>query len=312
MNPLPSRLFIDRRRALALGAGALIAAGSSRPVRAEAFPVTGEGDPRLAAYDTLMIGLMKEHRPPGASLAVTRFGKLVYARGFGYADLERHEPVTPASLFRIASLSKAFTATAVLQLVEQGKVRLDDHVYNILEPSPFFTNGQTLDPRLLSVTVRQCLQHTGGWDRARGFDPMGAAAAEEISRALGVPLPIHPADIIRYTFGRRLDFEPGTRFAYSNFGYCVLGRVVERASRIRYADYVIKNVLTPLGIKGMRQGRNLSRDRVPEEVRYYDSGRRVGRAISGPDIGRQVPLPYGVEAIETMDANGGWIARRSC
>jgi hypothetical protein len=67
-------------------------------------------------------------------------------------------------------------------------------------------------------------------------------------------------------------------------------------------------VLQPLGISRMRLGRNLLQDRAPGEVRYYDGMRRTGRAISGPNIGRQVPLPYGVECIETMDANGGWIA----
>ena len=65
---------------------------------------------------------MREHKPPGAALAVTYHGRLVYARGFGHANLEKHEPVRPASLFRIASLSKPFTATAVMQLVEQGKL----------------------------------------------------------------------------------------------------------------------------------------------------------------------------------------------
>ena len=90
---------------------------------------------------------MREHQPPGAALAVTYHGRLVYARGFGHADLERREPVRPASLFRIASISKPFTATAVLHLVEQGKLKLDEHVLPLLKLEPHLERGARLDPR---------------------------------------------------------------------------------------------------------------------------------------------------------------------
>jgi N-acyl-D-amino-acid deacylase len=269
---------------------------------------TGAVDPRLAAYDDMMMDFMQKYRPPGAALAVTKDGRLVYARGFGYADAERQEPVRPLSLFRIASVSKPFTATAVFQLMQQGKLRLDDKVFAILKLQPFFERGARLDERIHAITIHHCLQHIAGWDRDKGFDPMGAAAAEQVSHALGVPLPIRPEHIIRYTMGRPLDSNPGTKYAYSNFGYCVLGRVVEAASGMQYLDYVTRHVLQPLGITRMRLGRNLVQDRAPGEVKYYDGMHRTGRAISGPNVGRQVPLPYGVECIETMDANGGWIA----
>src|ERR1700719_1190842 len=79
--------------------------------------ITGLAVPKLAAYDELMTRFVREHKPPGAALAVTYQGRLVYARGFGHADLEKQEPVRPAALFRIASVSKPFTATAVMRLV---------------------------------------------------------------------------------------------------------------------------------------------------------------------------------------------------
>jgi N-acyl-D-amino-acid deacylase len=152
------------------------------------------------------------------------------------------------------------------------------------------------------------LQHTGGWDRDKSLDPMGAEAAEQVASALHVRLPVHPRQIIEVTMGKPLDFTPGTAFVYSNFGYCVLGRVIEAVSGRPYHGFVSHEILAPLGIRNMRLGKNLFRDRAPDEVTYYDSKRRTGRAISGPEIGKQVPLPYGVECIETMDANGGWIA----
>ncbi len=156
--------------------------------------------------------------------------------------------------------------------------------------------------------MQHCLHHIAGWDRDKSFDPMSAESAEQVARALQVPLPIRPEHIIRYTMGRPLDWAPGSKYAYSNFGYCVLGRVIEAVSRLSYQDYVARHVLAPIGITRMRLGKNLLADRAPGEVKYYDAAHRTGRAISGPHVGRPVPLPYGVECIETMDANGGWIA----
>ena len=264
--------------------------------------------PKLAAYDDLMTAFMRQHKPPGAALAVTYHGRLVYARGFGYASLERHEPVRPASLFRIASVSKPFTAAAVMRLVEQGRLKLEERVFPILKLQPHLERGSRLDPRWHDITVRHCLQHTGGWNRDKSFDPMSAGTAEQVAKALKVPLPINPRQIIRYTMGKPLDFHPGTAYAYSNFGYCVLGRVIEAVSEMPYHEWVRQKILAPVGIRDMRLGKNLLRDRAPGEVEYYDRRGRTGRAISGPKIGEKVPLPYGVECIETMDANGGWIA----
>ncbi len=264
--------------------------------------------PKLAAYDDLMTAFMREHNPPGAALAVSYHGRLVYARGFGDADLEKHEPVRPASLFRIASVSKPLTAAAVLHLVEEGKLKLDEPVLPLLKLQPHLERGARLDPRWHEICIHHCLQHTGGWDRDKSFDPMGAETAEQVARSLKIPLPIQPRDIIRYTMGKPLDFDPGTAYVYSNFGYCVLGRVIEAVAKRPYHEFVTEKILAPVGIRDMRLGKNLLRDRAPGEVKYYDSRRRTGRAISGPRIGQQAPLPYGVECIETMDANGGWIA----
>jgi N-acyl-D-amino-acid deacylase len=296
---------LTRRRFLTTAAAGLALWQCGRGASSQ---VTGPVMPKLAAYDDLMTTFMREHKPPGAALAVAYHGRLVYARGFGCANLEKHEPVRPASLFRIASVSKPFTATAVMRLVEQGKLQLDDRVFPILNLQPHLEHAARLDPRWHEITVRHCLQHTAGWNRDKSFDPMGAEAAERVARALRVPLPVHPREIIRYMMGKPLDFAPGTAYAYSNFGYCVLGRVIEAVSGKPYHEWVRQTILAPLGIRDMQLGKNLLRDHAPGEVQYYDSRQRTGRAISGPRIGQQAALPYGVEGIETMDANGGWIA----
>jgi N-acyl-D-amino-acid deacylase len=284
------------------------AAGLASWGMADGIQVTGPANKSLAAYDELMTRFMREHKPPGAALAVTRRGRLVYARGFGHTDLEKQEPVQPTSLFRIASVSKPFTSAAVMHLVQKNKLKFDDPVFPLLKLEPHLEPGGRMDPRINSIRVHHCLQHTGGWDRDKSFDPMAAQTAERVAMALKVRLPIQPEQIIQYTMGKPLDFTPGAAYAYSNFGYCVLGRVIEAVCGRPYHEFVAKEILAPLGIRHMRLGKNLLQDRAPGEVKYYDSERRIGRAISGPQIGKPAPLPYGVECLETMDANGGWIA----
>jgi CubicO group peptidase (beta-lactamase class C family) len=297
--PLP----LTRRRFLSSAAAAL-ASGKT----AAGLQVTGTAPKALAPYDELMTQFMREHKPPGAALAVAHRGRLVYARGFGHADVEKQEPVQPTSLFRIASLSKPFTAAAVMHLIEKHKLKFDDPVFPLLKLEAHLGPGDRVDPRLHAIRVHHCLQHTAGWDRDKSFDPMSAETAERVAKALKVHLPVHPKQIIQYTMAKPLDFTPGSAYAYSNFGYCVLGRVIEAVSGQPYHQYVTREILAPVGIRHMRLGKNLLPDRAPGEVRYYDSERGTGRAISGPHIGKPVPRPYGVECIETMDANGGWIA----
>jgi N-acyl-D-amino-acid deacylase len=209
---------------------------------------TGVAVPALASYDRIMRGLMAKWEIPGGAVAVVRDGRLVLARGYGWADRVARRPVEPASLFRIASLSKSLTAAAILQLSEAGRLRLDDRMVALL-PDLAPLPGAGGDARLGAITVRQLLQRSGGWDRERAFDPM--FRSREIARAMGEASPPGAAAIVRYMLRQPLQFTPGTRYAYSNFGYCVLGRIIERVSGMRYEDYVRERVLRPTGVLGM-------------------------------------------------------------
>ena len=260
--------------------------------------------PEMSGFDSLMSQLLQKWRIPGGALAIAKDGRLVLARGYGWADVEEQEPVQPESLFRLASISKPVTAVAVLQLVDEGALDLDGQVFPLLdylEPPPVARK----DPRLGDVTTVQLLQHSGGWDRQRGFDPMfvpGRAA-----RSVGVPGPASCETVVRFMLGQELSFEPGTRHSYSNFGYCVLGRLVERASGLPYEEYVKTRVLGPMGISQMRMGGSLLEDRAVGEVRYYSySGAPIVRSVV-PDNSRWVPRPYGGFYLEAMDSHGGWI-----
>src|SRR5262249_30724806 len=126
--------------------------------------------------------------------------------------------------------------------------------------------------------------------------------------SLGAKLPLHPSDVVRYMWGRPLDFDPGTRSAYSNFGYCVLGRVIEKASGEPYDRYVTRQVLGPLGVHRMRLGHPLAAQRGPGGVGTSSPGKPATvPAVTGP-LGQPVPYPYGGFNIEAMDAHGGWLA----
>jgi N-acyl-D-amino-acid deacylase len=290
----------DARPARLLPATLLaLAALAPAPPPPRDLPVTGREVPALASFDRLMTSFLRKHNLPGAALAVGRGGKVVYARGFGHTDRATKEAVQPESLFRIASVSKPITAAAVLQLAERGRLRLGAHVFDLLGLK---APAKGFDPRWKKVTVEHLLRHRGGWDRDKSFDPMGMSP--RIVQEVRCAPPAMPASIIQFMLGQRLDFEPGTREAYSNFGYCLLGRVVEKASGQSYEQYVKQHVLAPLGVRRMAIGHTLTR--APGEVVYHNAGK--DQAVMGPNLGKPVPLPYGAWCLEAMDAHGGWIA----
>jgi D-alanyl-D-alanine carboxypeptidase len=151
-------------------------------------------------------------KSPGAAVAVVRNGRAIVTRCYGMADVEKDVPITPATIFRLASVTKPFTAIAVLQLAERGKLSIDDAVSKYL---PEFAHGAT-------VRISHLLSHTAGI-----------------------------ADFISYdeALKRPLEFEPGSRINYSNSGYQLLGRVIEKVSGMSYEDYLRKHIFSPLGMR---------------------------------------------------------------
>ena len=275
--------------------------GPTEPDGPDGMPISGTAVPGMASVDTVISELMTQWDIPGGAVGIVRDGRLVYARGFGYSDVAAQTETAPDALFRIASVSKPVTAVAVLRLVEQGRLSLDEPAFALL-PDITPLPGATVDPRLATITVRQLLEHSGGWDRALTFDPM--FIPNQVAAATGTPAPASAEAVIQYMLGQPLDFDPGTRFAYSNFGYAVLGRIIERITGGSYEDFVQEAVLAPAGVTRMRLGRSLLADRAPGEVRYYDLA-TVNSVFPG---GGAVPAPYGGFNIEAMDAHGGWIA----
>ena len=267
------------------------------------IPITGVADADLAPFDEMMLKFLADTEVRGASLAVAKDGKLVYARGFGHADLELGLPVQPGMRFRIASLSKPITAAAILRLIEMGLLRMTDNPFAVLQVAL----PANADPRLKQITIKQLLQHTAGFDRAKSFDPMFRPII--IAKNQDVKPPAKPIDIIHYMTKHKLDFDPGERYAYSNFGYCILGRVIEKLSGESYETFVQKQLFDPIGIKHTQLGHTLTA--AKNEVHYFDEKNRKGNAVMGPNLGKPVPLPYGAWYLEAMDSHGGWISTAS-
>jgi len=238
-------------------------------------------------------------------VAMTEKGKLVFSKGYGYADIAAQQIVQPTSLFRIASISKPVTAVAILQLVEQGKLQLQDPVFKILDhQADIAAAGDRFDPRTAKITIEHLLQHRGGWDRDQSFDAMFQSV--RFARDHGLAPPANPATVIRAMCAEKLDFDPGERYAYSNYGYCLLGRVIEKISEQSYTDYVRAKVLAPLNISTMQTGATRLEGRIRGEVRYYHPG--TGKSVFQEDLDQDVPTPYGAWNLEAMDSHGGWIA----
>lgn len=220
------------------------------------------GQPAANRYvehlDPFFQQMVREQRMPGFAIGIVENDRLVYVRGFGVMQVgETDRPVTPKTLFHMASITKTFVATAIMQLVEQGKVDLDAPVVRYL---PYFRID---DPRYRAITVRQMVTHMSGmpdvedyeWDKPQYDD----GALERYVRSLGA---------------KKLRWAPGTKFAYSNMAYEVLGDLVAKVSGVSFDDYVDENILKPLGMASS----SLLLKKV--EPTLLAAGHRMGRGAS--------------------------------
>ena len=173
-----------------------------------------------------------QHKIPGLSVAVAVGGQVRYARGFGMADLEHSAPAKTTTLYRTASVAKPMTASAVMQLAEQGKLDLDAPIQKYCPAFP---------EKPWPVTARQLLAHLGG---VRHYQKPGESSGTTHYFGVGDSLAVFKDDPLLH--------EPGTKFSYTTFGYSVLGCAIEGASGVRYEDYMRERVFHPAGMEHTR------------------------------------------------------------
>ncbi len=247
------------------------------------YPVRGANPgfipAELEAVDALVFEWMDATSTPGISIAFSVEGRLVLTRGYGYADVERLEPVEPKHRFRIASISKPVTAVAIAKIIEQGELAWNSKVFGRHGMLGTRYGSQPYRPWLNELNVEHLLMHTSGaWGNSHN-DPMFLKRNWSLTRLINHTLDTYPREAA-----------PGSRYDYSNFGYALLGRIVERRTGLSYENYVRRQVLAPMGVFQMAVGGNTLRDRKQDEVRYYPEA-----------------ASYAMN-VERMDAHGGWIA----
>ncbi|GGI22686.1 serine hydrolase domain-containing protein [Bradyrhizobium guangdongense] len=275
---------IGRRNFVKLAASAGALPLLSRPSRAQLAPNPSSVRPpspaERAAMARLAQAFMGKFDVPGLSVAIGYAGAIVHQAAYGLADLEQNEAATPHHLFRIASISKMITSVTLFRLIEENRVKLTDRVFGPGALLGTDYGGPPYSPGIDQITLEHLLTHTGGGWTNDNRDPMFS----------------HPhmdhAQLISWTLANRpLDHPPGQHYAYSNFGYCVLGRVIEKLTGRRYDEHVRSEVLARCGVTDMTIAGNTREQRQPGEVAYYSRGES----------------PYGID-VRRMDSHGGWIA----
>jgi CubicO group peptidase (beta-lactamase class C family) len=235
----------------------------------------------ISSIDQVMTAYMGKYNVPSLSLAITRDENLVYAKAYGKADVENNEAATPQSLYRLASVSKQITSVTIMKLMDQGKIHMDDKVFGAGAILGTDYGTTPYGPNIQNITVSQLLHHTsGGWPNDNN-DPMFLYPAKTAGQLISWVLDNVPLQNV-----------PSTQYAYSNFGYCILGRVIEKITGMTYEDAVKNLVLEPCGISDMTIAGNTLADRIAHEVKYY---------------GQSGESPY-IYNIKRMDSHGGWLS----
>jgi CubicO group peptidase (beta-lactamase class C family)/transposase len=236
----------------------------------------------MKKVDDAVAKFMNQYNVPGLSFAISKDGRLVLAKTYGFANKETSEMVAPRHRFRIASVSKPITATAIMKLFEENKLKMSDKVFGAGALLGTTYGAQPYKENVDKITVQHLLNHTGGgWAADLGFDPMFNNTN------------LNHTDLISKTLNdQALQKIPGAEYHYSNFGFCVLGRVVEKLSGQTYPNYVKNQILNPSGVTSMEIAGDTEAQRKPNEVKYY---------------GQNGENPYGMK-VARMDSHGGWIA----
>ena len=240
----------------------------------------------------------------GGSFALMRNDSLLYAKGYGFANTQDSIPCEVKNIFRVASVSKLLTAVAVMHLEETGKLSTQDFVFGengILNDSLFLNYR---DKKITKITVEHLLRHTSGFS-----NPHGDAAfnMELVAQFLGKPLPLSMDDMVLYATKNRLRAVPGGRFNYSNLGYIVLSKIIEKASGLPYETYIKDSILAPIGCYDIHLANNYSEGFRENEVAYYEvKEAELVPAYDGSDT--LVMKSLGGNDVRGLYGAGGWVA----
>ncbi|MEO0895573.1 MAG: serine hydrolase [Bacteroidota bacterium] len=268
-------------------------AGSTAGYAAAYKNILGWKKSEINKLDQRINSIMKSKGLPGVSIAIVKDEKLVYARGYGYGNVEKKELVSPMSQFRTASVSKRITQAGIQKLTETTNLKKGSKVFGTGAVLGTQYGSKAYGTREKQITVKNLLEHKAGgnaWDHNTKPHPengpedkWGAPMFQQLSK--------NKKELIGWVLDTRNPSEPvGSLYAYSNFSYCVLGRVIEeKAPSGEYEKYIKNKILKPSGISTMKIGSSSQKGRASREVIYYGGS------------------PYSL-LMRRMDSHGGWIA----
>ncbi len=206
-------------------------------------------DVTAGKIDAIVKEEMRKRHVPAASVAVLKDGKPLLERGYGLANVELNVPATAATVYEIGSVTKQFTATAVMMLVEEGKIGLDDPASKYLEGLPDTWRG---------ITIRHLLTHTSGIKSYTSLPSFMQNLRKDYK----------PDEIIKLSYEIPLEFKPGEKFNYNNTGYFMLGMIIEKVGGKPYGDFLRDRIFSPLGMTSTRV--NNFKDVMPNRASGYE------------------------------------------
>lgn len=296
--------------------GAIVSDSAELLVRMWPQP-TGPIIPELTRLDSDMQSVLTSHGIPGGSLAVVKDGRLVFARGYGWADAGNDERFQPDSLGQMASLSKTITAATIMRLVDEGRLALTNKAFASLNLEAPTYPGSVMDPRLTDITVRQLLNHSGGWVASAAKNPSGALGfdacfwPELTMREMGLTVPATPTELVRWMMGKPLQANPGGQIAYSSVGFLVAARIIEAITGESF-ETVARRLLAEAGVTRTRLGRNTRSQRFAAEAACYLHPSITAAMAFGTDNWSEpkpldMDFPYSYP-LTTLEAAGGFVS----
>ncbi len=256
-----------------------------KKLTAEDIPVSGEEHPALAAVDAAIRQFMAEKGVPSVTFAISKNGKVVHDRAFGWADSGMKTPLQPGVKMRIASMTKPVVKAAIQTLISEGKLKAEDLVFTVLDLAQY-PEAKDCDPRWKNVTIQHLLDHKGGWDRdASGDLTTRSTLMTDLFRLK--PDELEPMHVVRYGLTLPLDFDPGAKEVYCNYGYILLVRVIEKLSGQKFVDYLQATVCKTANAPSFSLSSSDARERQAGEIWY----------CYHPEYPKElVPLPFRTEA----------------
>ncbi len=260
--------------------------------------------PQTKKFDTAILRFMQQWGIKGGSFAIMRNDSLLYAKGYGYANIQDSTECDVRHIFRVASVSKLITAVAIMRLHETGFLSVNDRVFgeNGILNDTIFLNFRS--KHIQKITIEHLLRHTAGFSNPHGdaaFNP------DLVARWLDKELPLSMDDMVEYASRNKLRARPGEWFDYSNLGYIVLSKIIEKASGMPYEQYVKDSIFAPAGCYDIHLAENFSEGFKENEVHYYEvKEAELVPAFDGSDT--LVMKSLGGNNVRGLYGAGGWVA----